>query len=72
MVLSIYLILKKNYEDSSSLGVVVKPPLTKRPSGQLKTVQMKSTAKNGKRKPMKYGRCGVVGHHDKILCTTPI
>lgn len=62
----------KFYEDLLSLGAVVKPPLTKRPSARQKTVGMKFVFEGGKRMPMKCGWCGVVGCHNKITCTSPI
>lgn len=51
----------KCYEDSSSLGIVMKPPLTKRLSGGPRTIRMKYVIEGSKRRPIKYGRCGVVG-----------
>lgn len=62
----------KFYEDSSSLGAVVKPLLIKRSSGRPKTIRMKSTTTDGKRRPMKYGRCDVVRRHNKITYRAPI
>jgi hypothetical protein len=47
------------------------PPLTKRPPGRPKAKRIKSASESRKR-PMKCGRCGVQGDHNKKTCTAPI
>ncbi|XP_062009778.1 uncharacterized protein LOC133726280 [Rosa rugosa] len=42
--------MEKFYEDAASLTSVVKPPLVRRPSGQPKSVRMKSAAEGGTRR----------------------
>ena len=62
--------LDRSLCESSSSGMIF-PPLTKRPPGRPKSKRIKSVNESRKR-PMKCGRCGVKGDHNKKTCTAPI
>ena len=62
--------LERSLCESSSSGTVF-PPLTKRPPGRPKAKRIKS-ANESRKRPMKCGRCGVKGDHNKKTCTAPI
>ncbi|XP_004292417.1 PREDICTED: uncharacterized protein LOC101299742 [Fragaria vesca subsp. vesca] len=61
--------IDKFYVDAATSSAVVQPPLVRRPSGQPKSVRMKSAAEGGTRRAI---RCGQLGRHNKATCTTPI
>ena len=62
--------VERSFCDSSSSGMIF-PPLTKRPPGRPKAKRIKSASETRKM-PMKCGRCGVQGDHNKKTCTAPI
>ncbi|KAL6219276.1 hypothetical protein ACLB2K_012481 [Fragaria x ananassa] len=64
--------IDKFYVDAATSSAVVQPPLVRRPSGQPKSVRMKSAAEGGIRRAIRCGQCGQLGRHNKATCTTPI
>jgi hypothetical protein len=62
--------IERDYYESST-GSSIQPPVTKKQAGRPRKKRIRSYGEVSKR-PMKCGRCGEVGHHNKTTCTATI